>query len=386
MDTKAFSNPSGQLVPDKYEGKDIFSFLPNILPPKLDIGSDLNDDIGEANHKLGRLSGLGDRLPNPNLLIVPYLKREAVLSSKIEGTQVSLAELLLFEAKGEAVPQNESKGLAEVSNYVQAQDISLARVKRGKPIDVKMILDAHRILLSGVRGQERSPGEVRQRQNWIGILGSKIERSRYVPPPYQLLPSLLMNLEGFIQHPTKGMNKLVQCAIMHYQFEAIHAFEDGNGRLGRLLITLFFCERGVLSQPLLYLSAYIDKHKGAYYDRLLNVSLRSEWNEWIEFFIEALTVQAEETIKNVQAFLALMERYESRLQRKNASMKAMKLEKELFRNPYLTNKSAVRILDVTPSTAQSAIVDLMKFGILKQVEGGKRDRVYGAAEILKLLS
>jgi len=386
MDTRTFTKPSGQLVPDRYEGKEIFSFLPNPLPPKLDIGSELNDEIGEANHKLGRLSGLGERLPNPNLLIVPYLKREAVLSSRIEGTQVSLAEFLLLEAKGKATPQDELRGYTEVSNYVQAQNISLARVMKGKPIDIKLILDAHRTLLSGVRGKERNLGAVRQRQNWIGISGSRIERSRYIPPPYQLLPSLLMNLQGFIQHPQKGMNKLVQCAIMHYQFEAIHAFEDGNGRLGRLLISLFLCEKGILSQPLLYLSAYIDKHKPEYYDRLLNVSTRSEWNEWIEFFIGALNAQSDETIKNVQSLLVLKERYEARLERKGGSLKAMTLTKELFSNPYLNNKRAMQILDVTPQTAQSTIEDLIELRVLRQVEGRKRDRYYAAPEILELLS
>jgi Fic family protein len=381
MDTKAFSSPSGELVTN---GK-IVAFVPNFLPPTLTYDDELIQLMAEAHSKLGVLSGMGINLPNPSLLISPYLRREAILSSKIEGTQASLADLLLYEAKPRRTDESGSKSVREVSNHVQALQICLSRVRKKKPIDIKMIRDAHRYLLQDVRGQERGPGSFRTEQNWIGP-DSRIEHSRYVPPPMKALPSLLMNFEGFVQHPPDGMSKLVQCAIMHYQFEAIHPFVDGNGRLGRLLVVLFLCDKGVLTQPLLYLSAYLDKHKEDYNEKMLRVSQKGEWNQWIAFFMRALATQADEAIRNVQELLALKARYEKRLEKYGASSKAMTIATELFSRPYLTNRIVRTRLAVTAQTAQNVINQLVDLGILRQVTQGKRDRIYGAKEILEILS
>lgn len=385
MDLQAFTNPSGRLVPYEVNHKKTVTFVPDALPPKLTYNAELTALIAEAHSKLGELSGLGINLPNPNLLISPYLRREAVLSSKIEGTQASVADLLLFEARARGIGEDTPKRVREVSNHMQALQICLARVRKKKPIDIRMIQDAHRYLLANVRGQNHSPGEFRREQNWIGP-DLKIEHAKYVPPPWEALGGLLMNLEGFIQHPQQGMSRLVQCALMHYQFEAIHPFEDGNGRLGRLLIVLFFCEKGVLSQPLLYLSAYFDKHKEEYNARMLRVSQKGEWNEWVGFFMRALATQADEAIKNVQALLALRERYKKRLEKWGASSRSMICTDELFSSPYVTNRSVRLRFGVVAQTAQSAIQELIDLRILRQVTKGKRDRVYGATEILEILT
>jgi len=384
LDVGAFTKPSGRL----FRTDGVVSFVPSALPPDLSYDTQMAKLLSEAHARLGRLSGMGILLPNPSLLVLPYLQREAVLSSKIEGTQVSLKDLMLYEARGRELGESHPS-VQEVSNHVQALEISLKRVsqtKKKKPIDLQLICEAHRTLLEGVRGHERNPGRFRTIPNFIGPEGSKIEDARYVPPAPKYLDDLLMDLEGFIQHPPEDMPILIHCAIVHYQFEAIHPFGDGNGRLGRLLIPLLLCHSGELSQPLLYLSAYLEKHKVEYDERMLKVSQESDWDGWIKFFLKAVATQATEASENVQRILDLMKKFDRRLGKERVSSNVIRLSDLLFSRPLVTAGQVEKMLDVTPSGAQSIIDRLVGLGILRQITSGRYSRVYAASEILGVLA
>lgn len=261
------------------------TFLPEKLPPKINYDESLTALISEASIQLGNLSGIGKLIPNPNLLISPYLRREAVLSSKIEGTQASILDVFRLEAGGMMEEkERETKRVIEVVNYVQALNECLDYVQNGKQIDITMIKNAHKVLMNKVRGQELQPGEFRTVQNWIGIDGTKIDDATYVPPPSEYVDDRMDDLVKFIQDPPGRIPVIVQCAMIHYLFEAIHPFGDGNGRIGRLLIPVLLAQRKLLDQPLLYISAYLEQNKSRYTTLLLKVSQENSWVEWISFF------------------------------------------------------------------------------------------------------
>lgn len=274
MDLGAFKNPNGKFVSN---GEGHKTFLPRLLPPKINYDASLASLLSEAHGQLGQLSGIGELLPNPDLLIRPYVTREAVLSSKIEGTQASIIDIFEFEAKAKVDSEEDGrrKRVQEVVNYIHALDKCINRVQKGDSITLAMIRDVHKTLLHNVRGQERTSGEFRKVQNWIGPEGSKIEDAVYVPPAPDHLKNTLEEAEKFIQQPPERIPVLVQCALIHYQFEAIHPFADGNGRVGRLLLPLLLADRHLLSRPLLYLSAYFERNRTAYYRHLLSVSQNS---------------------------------------------------------------------------------------------------------------
>jgi Fic family protein len=270
MEQSAFTKPFGTMVTNK-DGHT--TFVPKGLPPVINYDESLTALIAEASIQLGNLSGIGKLMPNPHILIRPYLKREAVLSSKIEGTQASIMDVFRFEAGGMgAEREKKEKRIIEVVNYVDALDGCIRAVHGGASIDLQMIKEAHRILMHNVRGQELEPGKFRTMKNWIGIEGTKIDDATYVPPAQEHIEKLLLDLEAFIQNPPGRIPVLVQCAMVHYMFEEIHPFSDGNGRIGRLLISLLLAQRKLLGQPLLYLSAYIERNKTQYYSLLLKVS------------------------------------------------------------------------------------------------------------------
>jgi len=279
--------------------------------------------LAKAERKVGELKEKGSELSNPHILIRAYLKREAILSSKIEGTLASLEDLNKHEAIGNiGKDESEYLRLREVLNYVSALKNSLEEIKNGtKKIDLDLIRESHKKLLTGVRGGDKSPGEFRNKQNWIVKTKGTTQEIIYTPPSSEKILELLNNLQTFLHTNHDTMSALIQCAIIHYQFEVIHPFEDGNGRIGRLLLPLILYEKGLLPQPLLYLSAYFDKYQEEYYNGLLAVSQKSKWREWIKFFLRAFAEQASETTKNMQKLLDLQKKYAKLLKDKNTSSK-----------------------------------------------------------------
>ena len=363
------------------------TFIPNGLPPKIDYDESLTALISEASLQLGNLSGIGKLIPNPRLLIRPYLRREAVLSSKIEGTQASILDVFRYEAGGMAAGKEAGeKRIVEVVNYVEALDECLRQVKKDEEISLKMIKNAHRILMRDVRGQELEPGQFRTAQNWIGVEGTKIEDATYVPPAPEYVNELLVGLEKFIQNPPGRISVLVQCAMLHYLFEAIHPFNDGNGRIGRLLIPVLLARRGLLDQPLLYLSAYIERNKTEYYSLLLAVSQKSKWLEWIRFFLYGVIAQAGDAVNNIQQLMLLKGKYDQKLMSKKASGSVTRLVDYLFSNPVISIPSAAAHLQINYPPAKNAVEYLKNLGILIEQKDISRGKMFVAHEIMAILS
>jgi len=377
MDTQLFKNsPSGKLV--RATGG-YWAFVPNPLPPKIDWDDALVSSISNADIALGTLSGLGETLPNPHLLIYPFIRREAVLSSRIEGTQSSLSDLLLFEATN----VERQRDVKEVQNYVRAMEYGLKRLNE-LPLSLRFIRELHGTLMEGVRGENATPGEFRQSQNWIGTSGATLNEATFVPPPVAEMQECLNHLEKFLHTKTK-LPPLVQSALVHYQFEAIHPFLDGNGRIGRLLSTLLLCQRNVLSKPLLYLSAFFEKHRQEYYELLLKVSSSGEWREWIEFFLAAVTEQSGDAVSRSRRLLELLRTYSQVVRDKHLPPTAIQLVELIFMKPVLNIKTAQEYLKVSYPSAQNAISLLTEAGILTEITGRKRDKAYAANEVIKVL-
>ena len=356
--------------------------MPNPLAPELEFDTTTVQLLSEANLALGQLAGLGQMLPNPHMLIGPFLRREAVLSSRIEGTLATEEELLLFEASPSKEPK--TPDVREVANYVKALEYGLARIKE-LPVCLRLIREIHARLLEGVRGAERRPGEFRQIQNYIGQRGQPIEQAHFIPPPVPEMNQALEDFERFLNAPNE-LPFLVQLALIHYQFEAIHPFVDGNGRIGRLLILLLMCERGPLPKPLLYLSAYFEQNRDAYADHLLRVSQAGAWSEWIRFFLKGIAEQSRDAVHRSQQLLDLWKEYRRKMQTVRASALGLQLVDELFSTPAFTIARAAKILDVTFLSARHNIEKLVNAGILKEATGRKRNRVYIAPEILNILA
>jgi Fic family protein len=356
------------------------AFVPNALPPALQWGPLEVGLLSAADRALGRLAGVGQTLPNPHLLIGPFKRREAVLSSRIEGTQASLDDLLLFEASPTTPPR--VPDVLEVANYVNALEHGLAR-QATLPMSNRLIREMHAILLKDVRGQERTPGQFRRSQNWIGSPGSPIDEASYVPPPPSELGQLLEAFEQFLHRPS-DLPPLVRLALVHYQFEAIHPFLDGNGRIGRLLITLLLCMEGILPGPLLYLSAYFERHRAEYYRHLLRVSQCGAWSEWIAFFLRGVAEQAMDAVDRADRLLRLRERYHAYFHAARSSALLLKLIDELFSAPSITMRRARSLLGISDGAASRHIRTLEEAGILVEVTGKTRGRVYFAAEILRV--
>lgn len=359
------------------------AFVPNSLPPELKVDWDLATQISDADRSLSELSGAASRLVNPHLLIMPFVRKEAVLSSRIEGTQASLSELLSYEASRLFPDIDSEDDVHEVANYVGAMELGLKRLPE-LPISLRLITELHERLMRGVRGEEKMPGQFRTRQNWIGPPGTDIENATYVPPPREHMMRLLDDLEKYI-HAPRALPPLVRLAIIHYQFEAIHPFLDGNGRIGRLLITLLMVAEGLLPQPLLFLSAYFEKSRQQYYDHLLAISQRGAWNEWVTYFLRGINIQSRDARERSTTLRALLNRYRYRVQTKRSSGHMGKLLELLFSRPVINAKMAQEFLDVTPRAAQLHIDRLISEGILREATGKKRNRVYAAPEILQVL-
>jgi Fic family protein len=320
---------------------------------------------------------VGRMLPNPHLIIRPFMRREAVLSSRIEGTIATVEQLVLFEI----APTPEASDIGDVHRYVDALEYGLARLAT-LPICLRLIREVHSRLMTGARGHGRTPGEFRRVQNAIGERGQSLAEARYVPPPVREMTQALQEFEQFLVTPG-DLPPLVHLALVHYQFEAIHPFMDGNGRMGRLLLTLLLCERGYLPQPLLYLSAYFDHHRAAYMDHLLAVSRQGAWIEWLRFFLQGVAQQSEDAVTRSERLLALWQDYRQRLQAARASASLLGIIDDLFSWPVMTLGRARNVLSMTSRAAQMNIEKLQDVGILREVTGQSRNRVYVAQEIIQ---
>jgi Fic family protein len=320
-------------------------------------------------------------MPNPHLLVAPYVRREAVLSSRIEGTQASLGDLFFFEAALAEPPR--MPDVREVYNYVRALEYGLARLKE-LSLSLCLVREIHARLMEGVRGAHATPGEFRRSQNWIGPPGCTLNGATFVPPPVHEMEEAMGVWEKYLySEPLEP--PLVQCALMHDQFEAIHPFVDGNGRVGRLLITFFLCERGHLPQPLLYLSAFFERYRDEYYRRLLAVSQEGDWPGWIAFFLRGVGEQASDAVQTAQRILDLHSAYRQRIQGRRSPGPTLSILDDLFMNPYVTVTGARKKHGVNFHTAQAAIDLLLEAGILREVTGRKRNRIYCAEELLRMI-
>lgn len=355
------------------------AFVPDPLPPKFSWNSELVRALSDADRTIGCLAGEGGRLPNPHLLIRPFVRREAVLSSRIEGTQATLGELLAAEAG--AVVERSPDDLKEVANYVVALEHGIKRLKT-LPLSLRLICELHKHLLAGVRGGHATPGEFRRSQNWIGRAGCTLANASYVPPPPSELMACLGMFEKFMHD--RSFPPLIQIALLHYHFEAIHPFLDGNGRVGRLLITLFLVEREILPTPLLYLSAFFEATRRDYYDLLSGVSQRGEWESWLAYFLNGVARQSEDALSRAERINKKLGEW--REATAGTSSKApLLLIDMLASNPYLTINKVAEQLGIAFTTAQRAIERLEKLSIVTKVSPAKRDRVYCAKPILSIL-
>jgi Fic family protein len=361
-----------------------WAYVPNPPPTDLPFTTRLVRLLAEAERTLGELAGVGRMLPNPHLLIRPFIKREAILSSRIEGTVTRLDELLRFEAEPDGASANPDD-LEEVLNYVAALDHGLKRLGEGMPLCLRLLKEIHAQLMRGVRGGDRRPGEFRRVPVFIGRIGQTYDTARFVPPHHLDLDPLLQSFERFLNQPGE-LPIIAQLALAHYQFEAIHPFEDGNGRLGRLLITLLLCERGVLPQPLLYLSAYFERHNDEYRDHLLAVSQRGTWTEWLEFVAAGVMEQARDALLRARRMMELQQTYRQRMQAASHSSGTLSIVDHLFQSPFITIAGVCRLLGVTHRAGTLNVQKLMQQRILQETSPTRKtNRVYYAPEILHLL-
>ena len=381
MDPQDFNNsPSGKTIQSR---QGYWAYVPNTLPPPVEYNSAVVQLVSEAERALGELSGAGSLLPNPSILISPYIRREAVSSSRIEGTQASLSDLFFFEASGaEESPRSD---VQEVQNYVRAIDYGLERLKE-LPLSIPLLCEIHGILFKGLKGEDNPPGEVRKRQNWIGPPGRSLYEATFVPPPVEELKPVLDALDQYLtSKPEEPL--LIQCALVHYQFEVIHPFTDGNGRIGRLLVTFFLREKGLLGQPILYLSEFFDKFKDEYYQKLLGASQKGAWPGWFEFFLRGVAHQARAALADARRIIELHAEYQTGLgQTKKIPGAAQRLIEEIFFNPVISVAGLSRKWNLPFNSVKKGVQRLVEIGILKETTGKKRDRLFVAPKLMKLLT
>ncbi len=350
------------------------AFIPAPLPPDPPITLDgpLVALLSRADQAVGRLDGLAEILPNPDLFVAMYVRREAVDSSQIEGTQSTLEDVLAFELDPRARDLPDDVG--EVVNYVRAMNYGLDRLAT-LPLSLRLIREIHAELLRDVRGSERLPGEFRTSQNWIGPQNAPLSRATFVPPPAAELGQALGDFERFL-HEGADQTSLVYCGLAHAQFETIHPFLDGNGRVGRLLIAFLLVHRGTLVRPLLYLSAYLRRHRAEYYDRLMAVRDDGNWEGWLRFFLRGVAETAEEATFNARAIVRMREEHRARIQGHGHGANEHRLLDLLFQRPLVNIALVATHLDVTGVTASRIVEHLTAIGLLDEISGRQRNRVY----------
>ena len=355
-----------------------WAFVPAAAPRRLSLSDEVVKLLDEATGAVHRLGGVGRLIPNPHLLIGPHLRLEAVLSSRIEGTKTDVGQLLRFEA-GQVPSPDAADDATEVTNYIVAMEHGVERVRDGFPISVRLFREMHELLLQGARGQHRRPGELRKSPVWLG--GATLDDAVFVPPPPDEMRDALSDLETFL-HET-DLPLLLQLAIAHYQFEVIHPFLDGNGRIGRLMIPLMLVLRDALPQPLLYLSAFFEQHRGEYYDHLLSTSQRGDLMPWIAFFLRGVRQQARDSEERTVHLVELQHQLRNQLLDEGRPNSVIRLAEQLFATPVVTAARVEAMIDVTRPTAQAAIDALVERGDLTEITGRTRGRIYEAGAIFE---
>jgi Fic family protein len=381
------NNPSGRVLQFGQGQAAYHAFVPNPLPPTLQLDTELFRILSDADRALGELAGLGRTMLNPKLLIGPFMRREAVLSSRIEGTQADIADLYAYEAgqlsiPGLKTPPPESD-VREVQNYLRAMEYGLERVKT-LPISLRLIRELHAKLMEGVRGEKATPGEFRRSQNWIGRPGSTLSDAEFVPPPVNEMHEALNALEKYL-HIENEYPPLVRLTLIHYQFETIHPFLDGNGRAGRLLISLLLVHWNLLSLPLLYVSAFFERHRQDYYNLLLAVSERGAWREWLLYFLRGVAEQSRDAIARAKRLQDLQLEWKRRLSHARASALLPRLADCLFESPILTIPHAQKLLSVTYHSAPLNVEKLVKADILQKWEDISGMKMFFAKDILRII-
>jgi len=358
------------------------AFVPASLPPDPPIRVDdpMLGLLSRADQAVGRLDGLTRTLPNPDLFVAMYVRREAVLSSQIEGTQSTLDDVLEFELnpRGRELPQD----VEEVVNYVRAMNYGLERLA-DLPLSLRLIREIHRELLTGVRGANRSPGEFRASQNWIGPAGAPLSGASFVPPPVPEMRTALDNLERFL-HEERELPVLIHCGLVHSQFETIHPFLDGNGRVGRLLITFLLWYRGVLHRPLLYMSHYLRRHRHEYYDRLMAVRQIGDWEGWIRFFLQGVGQTAEEATSTARSIVSLREDHRARIEAQGLGVNGLRFLDLLFDRPLVDVNLVSDRLGVSFATASKLVGEFERSNLIEEITGGRRNRRFRYTAYLAL--
>ena len=375
---------SGRFITSTVSGEPVRRFLPKPLPPEPAIRLEgLYGLLEEANRALGRLDGVASVLPATTLFLYMYVRKEALLSSQIEGTQSSLSDLLLFES--DEAPGAPLDDVQEVSNYVAAMTYGLERLRGGFPLSLRLIRDIHRVLMERGRGRDQQPGEFRRSQNWIG--GTRPGNAVYVPPTPHEVMECMAALETFIHDDRPGLPLLIKVALVHHQFESIHPFLDGNGRFGRLLITFLLCERRVLNEPVLYLSLYFKSNRHLYYDLLQRVREGGDWETWLEFFLTGVKETSDQAVETARQILDLFERDRLSIERiGNAAASALRVFQILQRTPIIGVSSVAAALHLSPPTVRKSIKHLERLGILRELSGRKRGKQYVYDDYLTILN
>lgn len=378
-------NIQGRYVTTSTAGEKVRAFVPAPLPPcpPIEWTPELRGKFDQALLALGRLDSVSVLLPETSLFLYMYIRKEAVLSSMIEGTQSSLSELLLFELDQEpGVPLDDVR---EVSNYVAALEHGLHLLEKGLPLSLRLFREIHTVLLNKGRGSSQAPGEFRRSQNWIG--GTRPGNAAFVPPPAEEVPECMSRLELFLHDRPEPTPVLLKAALAHVQFETIHPFLDGNGRLGRLLITLILCEQKVLREPMLYLSLYFKTHRQHYYELLNNVRLTGEWEAWLDFFAEAVIVTAGQAVATARQLLELSNRDRDRIGALGrAAASALQVHRALMEHPVATSGLVAEKTDITPATVNKALNHLERLGIVRELTAQKRNRVFSYTGYVEIMS
>jgi Fic family protein len=379
------STRAGELVVQESGSAGYSAFLPRPLPPDppLDVDAQLQSRLDRANQALGRLDGITVLLPDPDLFLYSFVRKEAVLSSQIEGTQSSLSDLLLFEH--DAAPTVPRGDVEEASNYVAAINRGIAMLNSGLPVSVRILREAHATLMNGSRGAGRQPGEFRRVQNWIG--GTSAANARLVPPPADRVPDAMSELERFLDDHPAPTPLLVKAALGHAQFETIHPFLDGNGRVGRLLVTLLLVGEGVLRQPLLYLSVYLKRHRDLYYEHLQRVRTHGEWEQWVRFFLDGVIEVAEATTSTTRELIAMIDADRQRIQGLGrGAATAIRVHDRLTREIIARPTELAEQVGMSEPPIHQALARLERIGIAREITGRQRGRIYVYDEYLRRLS
>jgi Fic family protein len=375
----------GRYVTISTVGEKAQAFVPAPLPPRpaIEWTPELRSKFDQALLALGRLDSVSTLLPDTSLFLYMYVRKEAVLSSMIEGTQSSLSDLLLFELDQE--PGVPLEDVREVSNYVAALDHGLRLLEQGLPLSLRLFREIHGVLLTTGRGSNQTPGEFRRSQNWIG--GTRPGNAAFVPPPAEEVLESMSKLELFLHDQPESIPVLVKAALAHVQFETIHPFLDGNGRLGRLLITLLLCEQKVLREPMLYLSLYFKTHRQYYYELLNSVRLTGDWEAWLDFFAEAVIFTAAQAVETAQQLLDLSNQDRDKISGiGRAAASTLQVHRALMEHPIATSGSLVEKTGITPATVNKALGHLEQLGIVKELTAQKRNRLFSYSGYIEIMS